>query len=376
MEHRIAVLRHLRALRALLLALILALSGLALAASPADAQRRRGPEPLREAGPQWPVKTREHVDLWLHTFALLQDDTAQVPIFDRGYAERITIVKNARGVYTAFDEHRAALRADPAGAKHLLDAQFLPLYFGTWPEMQQAIEYFLRAEGDPRRANNREVQGIVAFLAQTFPRADDRTWLRKLVDAVQSEYDGFYKAWWLEQLRARERALAVADSLWQTVWRPGLQRYLNYTQQSSGDLILTFTLGGEGRAVPAGQRSSQYAIAFPLTPDSAEVLLYVFAHEAAGAMAQVAVTDNLTPAQQRQGLGATLTASGLVRGGALLVEQATPGAGERYARYYLAQMGKTAPEGRALAALAEAFPMPDAMLDEMRRQIALSFQGI
>lgn len=366
------VLRHLRALRAL----IVTLAALALVASPADAQRRRAPEPLRQAGPVWPVKTREHVDLWLHAFALLQTDTAKVPFFDRGYAERITIVKNSRGVYTKFDEQRAALAADPAGAKHLLDAQFLPLYFGTWPEMQQAIEYFLRAEGDPRRANNREVQGIVAFLAQNFPRPDDRAWLRKLVDAVQSEYDGFYKAWWLEQFRERERALAVADSLWQTTWRPGLQRYLNYTQQASGDLILALTLGGEGRALPAGERANQYAIAFPATADSAEVLLYVFVHEAAGAIARVAVNDHLTPAQQRQGLGNVLAANGLVRGGALLAEQAVPGAGERYARYYLAQMGKTAPEGGALAALAEAFPMPDAMIDEMKRQIALSYQGI
>ncbi|HRN53647.1 MAG TPA: hypothetical protein PK788_09125 [Gemmatimonadaceae bacterium] len=366
------VLRHLRARRAL----TLALATLTVACAPANAQRGRQAEPLRQAGPQWPVKTREHVDLWLHAFALLQTDTATVPFFDRGYAERITITKNSRGVYTKFDEQRAALAADPAGAKHLLDAQFLPLYFGTWAEMQQAIEYFLRAEGDPRKANNREVQGIVAFLAQGFPKAEDRAWLRKLIDAVQDEYEKFYKAWWIEQFRERERALAVADSLWQSTWRPSLQRFLNYTQQQNGDLILSLTLGGEGRALAAGARTGQYAIAFPATPDSAEVLLYVFAHEAAGAMARVAVNDHLTPAQQRQGLGESLGANGLVRGGALLVEHILPGGGERYARYYLAQMGKTAPEGGALAALAEAFPMPELMIEEMKRQIALSFQGI
>lgn len=366
------VLRHLRSFRTV----TLALAALTIACGGANAQRGRA-EPLRPAtGPQWPVKTREHVDLWLHAFALLQSDTATVPLFDRGYAERITIEKNSRGIYTKFDEQRAALAADPAGAKHLLDAQFLPLYFGTWPEMQQAIEYFLRAEGDPRKVNNREVQGIVAFLAQGFPKAEDRAWLRKLVDAIQAEYDGFYKAWWLEQFRERERALAVSDSLWQSAWRPQLQRYLNYTQQASGDLVLALTLGGEGRALPAGERANQYAIAFPATPDSAEVLLYVFAHEAAGAIARVAVNDNLTPAQQRQGLGDSLSANGLVRGGALLVEHIVPGAGERYARFYLAQMGKTAPDGGALAALAEAFPMPELMIAEMKRQIALSFQGI
>jgi hypothetical protein len=365
------VLRNLRPLRTLVLAAL----ALAVVAAPAEAQRRRG-EALPAPGPQWPVKTREHVDLWFHVFALMQDDTAKVPFFERGYRERITIVKNSRSIYTKFDEQRAALIADPVAARHLLDGQFLALNFGTWPEMKQAFEYFLRAEGNPRNANNREVQAIVFFLAQRFPKADDRAWVRKLVDAVQAEYDEFYKAYWLEQFRAREPALARADSLWQNTWRPGLQRFLNYTQQNSGDLILSITLGGEGRALPAGDRSSQYAVAFPATADSAEVLLFAFVHEAAGSIARVAVSDNLTPAQQRSGIGAQLESNGLVRGGALLAEQVEAGAGERYARWYLAQTGKTAPEGGALAALAEAFPMPDMMIEEMKRQIALSFQGI
>jgi hypothetical protein len=365
------VLRHLRSIRRL----TLALAGLALLATPATAQRQRG-QALPAPTQQWPVKTREHVDLWLHAFALLQEDTAAVPIFARGYAERITIVKNARGIYTAFDEQRNALIADPVTAKHLLDAQFLPLYFGNWVEMKQAFEFFLRAEGDPRRANNRDVQGIVHFLSQVFPRADDRAWARKFVDAVQAEYDGFYRAWWLEEFRSRERALAVADSLWHSTWRPGLQRFLGYTRQTTGDLILTFTLGGEGRALAAGARTNQFAIAFPPSPDSAEVLLYAFAHEAAGAIAKVAVDDHLTPAQLRQGLGDTYLSHGLVRGGALIAELGSPGAGERYARWYLAQAGKPVPDGDALAALAEAFPMPEPMVEEMKRQIRLSNQGI
>ena len=32
----------------------------------------------------WPVKTREHVDLWLHGFAMLQEDTTFVPFFKCG----------------------------------------------------------------------------------------------------------------------------------------------------------------------------------------------------------------------------------------------------------------------------------------------------
>lgn len=365
------VLRYVRPLGRLTLVLAAA----TLFASPLEAQRRgRGETPPAAPAPNWPVKTREHVDLWFHGFALLQDDTAAVPIFDRGYRERITVLKNTRGLYTAFDTARDELAR--SGASYLMNAQFIALYFGTWDEMQQAFTYFLRANGNPNSANNSEVAGIIAFLAAQFPRPADREWAKKFIEALADEREKFHRAWWLEQIRAREPAMAVADTLWQKAWRPKLQGYLNYTRQTGGDLILSLVLGGEGRAVPAGARANQYAVAYPSSPDSAAVLLYAFAHEAAGAIANVAVDDNLTPAQQRAGLGAQYGSAGLVRGGALLIQQFMPELAEDYARWYLAQAGRPIPQESALAALAEAFPMPDIMIESMKRQIALSAQGI
>ena len=364
------VLRDLRPLGLLTLVAALAL--------PAEAQRRgrAEPAPAPTVAPQWPVKTREHVDLWLHGFALIQEDTAVVPLFDRGYRDRIAVIKNSRSIVTDLDTSSARLGAIVASRPTLLNAQFLALYFGTWEELVQAFEYFFRAEREPNRSTSQEVQSVVAFIRHHFPQPTDREFARLFVAGLKSEREKFHHDWWLAEQRARIGATATADSLWQRQWRPALQRYLNHTQQASGDLILTLTLGGEGRAVPAGKNDNQYAVAWPTTADSAEVLLFSFAHEVAGAVAQVAVDDNLTPVQKRSGLGAQYSSAGLVRGGALLVERVEPGMGERYARWYLAQMGRTAPAGGALAALAEAFPIPDEMIESMRRQIDISFTGI
>jgi hypothetical protein len=106
------------------------------------------------------------------------------------------------------------------------------------------------------------------------------------------------------------------------------------------------------------------------------VALFVFAHEAAGAVATVAINDHLTPVQQREGMGTRLAPAGLVRGGALLVERIDPSLGEKYARWYLAQAGKPVPATDALAALADAFPMPAEMIESMRRQIRAAGSGI
>ncbi len=371
------VLRDLRSFGRLTLAFGFAVGfALALSAAPADAQRRRAEPVPPPPGPQWPVKTREHVDLWLHAFALLQEDTATVPIFARGYAERMMILKNSRGIYTSLDSARDDLARIGAERGLLLNAQFLSLYFGTWEEMVQAFDYFIKAEGNPSKTSNREVAGIIAFLASNFPRTDDRAWVTRFMAALTNEREKFYKQYWLDEFRARSVALAATDSLWQSTWRPALQPYLNHTQQPSGDLILSLVLGGEGRALPAGKSSSQFAVPFPATADSAEVVLFTFAHEAAGAIAKVAVDDNLTPSQQRAGLGDRYGSAGLIRGGALILERLIPGSGERYARWYLAQMGRAAPEGGAAAMLVEAFPMPTEMVDAMKRQIELSFSGI
>ena len=334
--------------------------------------------PLRPVvrGPQWPVKTREHVDLWLHGFALLMDDSSTVPLFERGYREHVTIEKNKRGLYTAFDSSRSALAAMVRTRPVLEGAQFLALYFGTWDELRQAVDYFVNAEGDPAKATNREVQGIIAFLAQQFPRKEDREFARRFTKALDGERTSFHHQWWLDEQRARTAGLATADSLWQSTWRPALQVYLNHTQQGNGDLIVSRALGGEGRSVPAGKNASQFAVAWPATADSADVLLFSFAHEAAGAVANVAVNDHLTPAQQREGAGARLAATGLVRGGALLVSRIDAALGERYARWYLRQSGRPVPASGALEALAAAFPMPEEMIASMKRQIDLAFVGI
>jgi hypothetical protein len=316
------------------------------------------------------------VDLWLHGFALLQDDTAKVPVFAREYAERITVLKNSRAILTVLDTARAGLAAVLAERPALNNAQFLPLYFGSWEEMRRAFDYFFRADRLANRERTNEILGIIGFLSSHFPQPADKDFAQRLVRALDAEHAEFHHEWWLAESRARADALAAADTLWQRRWRPRIQRYLNHTQQASGDLVLSLVLGGEGRAVPAGKNNNQYAVTWPASADSAETMLFAFAHEVAGAVAQAAVNDHLTPAQKRAGADAALVSVGLVRGGALLVEGIEPGMGERYAQWYLAQMGRASPADGALAALAAEFPMPDEMLESMRRQIAIAFSGI
>ena len=106
-----------------------------------------GPMPLVDAA--WPTRMREHVDLWLHAYALLTPDTTLVPYFRRGYVERVANVRRQRNVTTQLDANRAIL-VQRFGLNPTLatSGQFLPLYFESWEQMRMEIERFVRAGGN------------------------------------------------------------------------------------------------------------------------------------------------------------------------------------------------------------------------------------
>ena len=59
----------------------------------------------------WGVKTREHLDLWLHGFAMVQDDSSLVPYFRRGYKSNMQALKSRSNIITQLDANNAKLHA-------------------------------------------------------------------------------------------------------------------------------------------------------------------------------------------------------------------------------------------------------------------------
>jgi hypothetical protein len=217
---------------------------------------------------------------------------------------------------------------------------------------------------------------VVALLAGYFPSAADRDWLRIFTNSLEDERARFYHGYWTDQQQQRAAVIATVDSLWQRVERPKLQRFLNNTQQSTGDFILSLPLDGEGRTINEGKRANAIAVTFPDQPADAAEAIYVFAHETAGAgVVAAAVRDNTTPAEQRAGLTDRYNTYGAVRGGAILLQRAAPELAQGYARYYLRAAGIT-PSGDPIAALAAAFPLPDAILTGITRQLDVVMGGI
>ncbi|HUF28621.1 MAG TPA: hypothetical protein VMM18_16700 [Gemmatimonadaceae bacterium] len=331
----------------------------------------------REAA-TWPIRVREHVDLWLHGFALLQRDTARVPYFERGYAARYNALKTSANVLTQIETNRDRLEPRLVSTPAMVNAQFLALYFGSWEDMTRSIDLTLQVEGDVRRIAEPALQRAVAVVHAYFPTAADREWLRIYMMSLRDERDRFWRQWWLQEQQQRQTALARLDTLWHDQYRPRLQRFLGNTRQHTGDFLVALPLNGEGRTLGSGSgiRINIVAVGFPPTPDRAEEAIYVFAHEIISQLAQTVLEDNLSPAERRAGLDQQLSSNMLVRGGAALLQRAVPELADGYARYYLGAANLPVPAANVQAALASAFPLPQAVSEALVRQIDIVLAGI
>jgi hypothetical protein len=333
--------------------------------------------PSAQPALRWPVRTAEHIDLWLHAFALISEDTARVRLYRNGYRDSLVVVKNQRNVLTSLDANRATLAKRLPLTGGYLSAQFLPFEFANWDAMKYAIERFLQYEGDPRRAPDRETQARVAFIASMFPTAADREWLRLFLAGVMDERERFFNAEHSRLIRTRAPVITSVDSLWQQVYRTKFERFLNNTSQRQGDLLLSLPIGGEGRTAPGPNRQTMVAVPFPARSEDAVQVLYVLAHEITGSLVGTVVTDNTTPAEQRAGTADRYVSLGQVQAGAMLLAAIAPELRDGYVRYYVEQANMRRSGMTAYTALFDdGFALPPAIREALQRQIDIILSGI
>ncbi len=331
----------------------------------------RGVAPVGAPAPRltWQLKTREHVDLWLHGYALLQSDSALVPLFRAGWRDETTVLKNQRDVISALDTAMQTLRFGLKRNPGLAQGQFVAQQFASLAELQAGIAALLSSDGDPRRAGDR--RAVVAVLAQIFATPADRAWLRLFAQGLQDEYDRWFHQWWVEQQRLRAPVIHAANALWLGGVRDQIAPYLKEARLLDGEAILALPLGGEGRLIALGPNRVSAAVTFPADPARAAEVVYALIHEQVGVLAGQVVADNTTPAEKRVGTAERLTAVAAVRAGALLLKLKAPALQRGYEAWYLQVTG--APAGSAFE---RTFALPPAIETALARQLDLLLGGI
>ena len=340
------------------------------------------PAPARRSEPsaipltRWPIKTVEPVDLWLHAFALLLDDTAAPPLFRRGYRDSLTVVKNRANVLTTLDTTRAMLTKRLLITPSYLQAQVLAFEFDSWVELRTAAERFVLADGDDRKISDRApVEHFVQF-ARIFPTAADREWLAVFIVGVQDEQVRFFNAEHTRLVRMRNATITAIDSLWQRTYRARFDRFLASTGQANGDVLLSIPIGGEGRAGIGRERQRMIAVPFPSRVEDARDVIFVLAHELTAGLVSRVLLGTSAASLQRSFAVTRAISTAQVRAGAMLLERVAPELVEAYMQFYLTQSGVAVLPPALNATFVRTFDIPVAARDGVRQQIDVAVGGI
>lgn len=327
-----------------------------------------------EDGRAWQLRVREHVDLWLHGFALLHADSSLVPYFRPGYRERALAAR--RGAASALDSESPYLRSHLEANPALVSAQFAALYFDSWEDLRQSAAAFVSSGGTPARAGDPRIARGIATFAAYFPTAADREWLERFLTALADERARFFGQYWREEQRRLGAAFDRADALWRTTYRARFLRYLTNARQPDGEVLVSLALAGEGRTLTGADRVNTVTVGMPSDSTSAEEVLFTFAHEIVGSAATSVVTDHTTPAEQRSGDAGRYASLAAVRGGAMLLRRIAPELVDGYQRAYLRWARVAAPAGPAGPTFDATFPLPDGLREALERQIDHILGGI
>ena len=324
--------------------------------------------PGRAQAQGWPIKTREHVDLWLTAFAELSEDTAaKVPIYRRSYLDQLALAQNQQGVLTALDSVHDGLQARWDATPKLAEARSLALDAGTWEELHGAIDLYLNPPTDKKKKSKSPPPDVESRLGDYFSSPQDREWLLNLDHGLEGARQQFYHGWWVAEERRRRPILYAADSLWRLT-EPKLDRFLTATHQPTGEIILSLPVDGEGVTFKEAAGRTSLAAPFPDSIGDVAQVIYVFAHVAARAAAADAITAATTVGERRNGgVGDRYAEALAIQGGYMLLSKAAPELADGYAKYYL----RTSPAAHDLAA---AFPLPDAIRDALSHQIDLELK--
>ncbi len=324
----------------------------------------------------WTIRVREHLDLWLHGFAMLQTDSSRIPYFRRDYRSALADERSRLQATTLLDGNATTLRARMAANPGLTAAQFIPLYFTSWEDLQQAAETFLQLNGDPRAAGDQRSAENVATFAAYFPSSADRDWLRLFLESLNDERAKFYDAYWRERQRELGPVFTTVDSLWQSTYAARFEAFLRNSQQRDGEVLLSLPLAGEGRTLTDAVHHTTTAVGFPLATASADAMVFVFAHEIVGKVANAVVADHTSPAERRGGASDRYSSLAAVRGGAMLLARIAPELVAGYMRYYLGLAVVTDGDRDREQVFAATFPLPDELRDALHQQVDIILSGI
>ncbi|UCG87213.1 MAG: hypothetical protein JSW71_01310 [Gemmatimonadota bacterium] len=332
----------------------------------------------------WVVRPRAHVDLWFHSMAVIQaDQPGPLGLYSADYAREIREVKQSLGLYpTPLDSLAERFREQIGEAEGMENIHFIPLWFPRADDPQQMLEALKAVANQDFRgpeARSRVTAAGVQQVAFSFDRGGERSLLRRLVAAVEREWDLFYRDYWEDGEAIRAGRYDAIQQMWDDIFAERLAPYLENRRLTGGLIVPSPAIGPEGRIVELDDYNPQdqiVSVQLPPNNDNPDATVFAFLKELCflmlddrrliGFVSESAVTAaDLNPDEQGELQDLRRTAA--VRCGAYIMEFHAPIHAARYRRVFLDAVG--AEESSTVAAFERVYFLPPEVEEVVREQI-------
>lgn len=349
---------------------------LVISACGLPAAQEGGVIPQAETRPvveEWRFGTREHLGLWYHAlgFVLPANDSMPLPIFGR--AERDAAIAAARraGIgRTPIEQAADSIAREFAGSSRYDQLQFLPLYFDNLDALLNGIALFQQTDGNPQRAGSQQGAEAVALLGNMFTTARQRRWVGEFARVIRQEHEAYYQGWWRERERTLRPLADSASAVWQRLL-PSLAPLMQNLQLRGGEVLLTPSLGAEGRTVTT--RALLRAAVGTAEGMSGSDVAYEVLHELMYTLVSDPVQQYVAPAALRDLGQDVVTSRAAARAGLLVLDRLAPAHAPGYRRFFLRAAGRS---GTDAAAFRAAFPLPADLEQGLTRTVEEALAGI
>jgi hypothetical protein len=291
--------------------------------------------------PRWSVRSRPQVDLWYHGLATIGAEREElVPPYNRDYAEEIRQAKRERGVAaTRLDSLTDYFRSEFGSKRELQFFDQLPLYFqdATPEQMLTALRAVADRQVYRRDKVSPEALAGAAVVAQIFTRANLRRVLKRYVEALEEEWQIFYREYWDQTTAANSGRRSDLDEFWATSVAPRLDDFLAERWLDAGTILVSPAVGPDGRLFigdPDNREDNQVVVWSPTGSSSRQPAYHVIKEVCHSVV--TAALDELVD-ENRQTRPLRMTAA--VRCGALVLDKYAPILSAGYRRAMMEGVG-------------------------------------
>lgn len=318
----------------------------------------------------WSVRLKPQIDLWYHGLAIVGVDREDLlSRYDRDYAGKIARAKQNRGIGATRLDSMAGYFRSQFGSKsefRLLDQ--LPLFFGdaTPEQMLTALAAVADRQAYRRDKVSPEASTGAAVAAQAFDRSSLRRVLSRYVEAMEQEWQVFYRDYWIETVAADATRRSELNRFWATTVEPRLDGFLAGRGLDGGTIVVSSAVGPEGRLYVGDLRSGEdnQVVVWSPPESGPRDPAYRVVKEICYSVVAPAVEDFIEPKVET----ISLRMAAAVRCGAMVLDRYAPILSAGYRRAMM--MGVGADTATAtVSRFEERFALDEEILAAMRNEI-------